>query len=512
MLESLPPPQAVNTLIQSYFGAFESTHRLIHRQEFADELNAFWINNAQLSEAWLAQFTMMLALGCQAAPGHALAGTGRSAEDWTDVFLDAAQFFLGRSPYFTSPTLTTIRTLCLVVIARMMEIVKGNEMTHLVFLMGFVTRLAMTMQLHRKIALLPETTPFEAEMRKRVWVTVQLLDLDVAMRTGTSYLYREQDADRPLNLNDTDFHRTEHGWVIQPRWAASGVLTDSTFQVKLAGLLPLLTDVINTVNSPTQPAIEQEKLIAWDAQLRHKLQEAESVLSSPPYGQANNLDKVSTQINFLRVLVHRTLLGLHYGYICALRAGQFRDSTLCAMQSSLALLRTQHTWNAAPRNIAGGAQTRASSSSASAFLEPLDQSPIPLSWLSDLCHDDFGAAMSHLILTLRRGDFDDINQGGLPSRSGASAILRQSLELQKARACRSIPHFREYVGLSISAGCLRSIETGEPMLQTLLEIAGQIEQTVLQGRQDLLWTPANNPFSGNDGLPADPFVFVGYGQ
>ncbi|KAK1755092.1 hypothetical protein QBC47DRAFT_382728 [Echria macrotheca] len=511
VLEGFPPPQVVSTLIQSYFSTFESTHRLVYRQEFADELNAFWINNAQLSEEWLAQFSMMLALGCQAAPGRALASTGRTVEDWTDMFLDAAQFFLGRSPYFAAPTLTTLRTLCLAAIARMMEIVKGGDMSHLVVLMGYVSRLALTMELHRKTSLFPDMSPFEAEMRKRIWVTVQLLDLDVAMRTGTSYLYREQDADIPLNINDTDFHRTEHGWILQARWAAPGVLTDSSFQIKLAGLLPLLTNAINAVNSPTRPPIEQEKLRAWDSQLRQKLQDAESVLTKPPYGQADNLDRVNTQISFLRVLVHRTLLGLHYGYICALRAGQFRDSSMSVMQSSIALLRTQHTWHMQSRSMAGS--NRASTSSAPGFLEPLEQTAIPLSWLSDLCHDDFGVAILHIILTIRRGDFDAIKQGGgLPSRTGASAILRQSLELKRARASRSIPHFREYVGLSISAGCLQSIDSGEPMLQTLLEIAGQIEQTVIQSRQDLLWAQTNNPFSGQAELPPDPFGFVGFAQ
>ncbi|KAK0632037.1 fungal-specific transcription factor domain-containing protein [Immersiella caudata] len=519
VLENLPPPQVVNALIQSYFGTFESTHRLVHKQEFSDELNAFWINSDQLSEQWLAQFCMMLALGCQASPSRILASTGRTAEDWTDTLLDAAQFFLKNSSYFSNPSLTTIRTLCLSVIARMMEIVKGGEMTHLVFLMGFVVRMAMTVQLHRKSSLFTDISPFEAEMRKRIWVTVQLLDLDIAMRTGTSYLYREFDADPPLDINDSDFQRSEHGWIVHPRWAASGGLTDSTFQVKLASLIPAMTEIINTVNSPTRPPIEHEKVRVWDSRLRQKLQDAESVLSLPPFGQNMPPDKAKTQVHFLRVLVHRTLLALHYDYICAVRAGQFRDSTISVMQSSVALLRTHNIWHAPSRSMsasaatsgASGAQPRGSTSSATGLFDPLEQSISPLSWLSDLCHDDFGAAMQHLMLTLRRGDFDNVKGGALPSRSGASAILQQSLEYKRVRACRSIPHFQEYVGLSVSASCLRSLNAGEPILPSLLEVASQIEQTVLQSRQDLLWTQTNNPFSGQAGLPPDPFVF-GFGQ
>ena len=514
MLESLPPPQVVNATIQSYFGAFESTHRLVHQQEFSDELTAFWINSDQLSEEWLAQLCMMLALGCQAAPSSVLAGTGRSAEDWTDMFLDAAQFLLKNSPYFANPTLTTVRVLCLSVIARMMEIVKGGEMTHLVFLMGFVVRLAMTMQLHRRAALFPDIPPFEAEMRRRAWITIQLLDLDIAMRTGTSYLYREYDIDIPMNLNDGDFQRSEHGWTIQPRWGAPGALTDSTFQIKLAGLLPIMEEVVNTVNSPTHPSTEHEKVKTWDSQLRQKLQDAESILSLPSFGQTVSVEKSKTQIHFLRVLVHRTLLALHFDYICALRAGQFRDSTLSVMQSSLALLRTQNMWHAPPRNMASGSigvQTRASTSSAAGLFESVEQSTFPLAWLSDLCHDDFGAAIYHLILTLKRGDFDNIQHRGLPSRSGASAILQQSLEFVKSRACRSIPHFREFVGLAVSASCLASFNSGEALLAPLLDVAGQMERLVLQNRQDLVWAQPNNPFSGQAGLPQDPFVF-GFGQ
>lgn len=357
----------------------------------------------------------------------------------------------------------------------------------------------------------PMLTVFEVEMRRRIWVTVQLLDLTTAMRTGTSYLYREYDADPPLDMNDNVFHRSEHGWVIDTRWVSPGGLTDSTFQLKLAGLLPLLLEVTNHVNSPTQPLADYDRVRTWDSQLRHKLQEAEAALTVNVYGPSEGMGNAGTHVQFLRVLVHRNLLGLHHEYASGSRAGQYPDSTMAIMQSALALLRIRQIWQIASAAVPVGAPSRSSSASPapSTLFEPLNQSSQPLGWLVDLCHDDFGVAMLQLVLALRRYDFEATQQNGLPSRSGAFNILRWSLELMRARACRSMPLFKEFIKVSVSIGCLRSLEAGEPMLATLLEVADQIEQTVIQGR----WPQTTgHAFPGQAaGLPPDPFSF-GYGQ
>jgi len=63
-------------------------------------------------------------------------------------------------------------TLCLSVMAQTMEIVKGSDSTYVASLVGFVTRLAATIKLHRKMSLLPNLSPFEAKIRKRIQATV----------------------------------------------------------------------------------------------------------------------------------------------------------------------------------------------------------------------------------------------------------------------------------------------------------------------------------------------------
>lgn len=139
-IESLPPRHVVDILIRSYFVAVEPVYRLFHPQQFEDELNAFWVNNSQFSDEWLAQFFMVLTLGYQTTPGRLVSSISQLSNEWTDSFLDAVQFFFGRSPYVSSPTLVLVRTMCLVVIAQMLGVIKGVETPQLMNAMGFLSR------------------------------------------------------------------------------------------------------------------------------------------------------------------------------------------------------------------------------------------------------------------------------------------------------------------------------------------------------------------------------------
>ncbi|KAK1754100.1 hypothetical protein QBC47DRAFT_35165 [Echria macrotheca] len=403
---------------------------------------------------------MVLALGCQAAPDSFLASTGQSVDDWTDLFLNAAQFFLGQSPYLISTALTTFRTLCLSIMALMMEIVKGSELTHVVRLIGLLTHSARTLQLHRKTALLPNLSTSEAEIRRRIWVTVQLLDVDLALRSGTSFLHQDHDAEMPLAVDDPDFS-----------------LPDSTYQIKLAELLPTLAEIIKTVNSPTNSAVPYDMVCAWDKQLRQQLQDAEVALSMPPDGKNENSDKVRLQVNFLAMLVHRTLIALHQNYISEI------GLSIAILHSSLKVLQVHQAWHTLAADGAGDQTRTVSSQTLFNALEPVGpagvssfSSSLP-TWLVDLCHDHFTAAMFNVILALRRVDFeavgkyqassmDDSGSSDVASRPATWTVLRQNLELKHVRACRSAAHFREFFALAVAVGCLESIDAGEPMLPT----------------------------------------------
>ncbi|GAB1310148.1 Oleate activated transcription factor 3 [Madurella fahalii] len=482
--QCLPPRHVVGTFIRSYFLALEPIYRLFHPEQFEEELNSFWIDSSQYTNEWLSQFFMVLALGYRTTPDHILSSIGRPPEDLSDCFLHAAQFFLGRSPYLSAPTLVSVRTMCLAVIAQMLGIVKGADMSQLLSVMGFLSRSAMTLRLHRNPSLFPGLTQFDAEIRKRVWITVQLLDLEVTMGTGTSYMHSDQETITPCNINNTDIYRTEHGWVMSRAQNSVKEVTDSTFQVELAEMLPLLVDVINTMNSPTQPPPTHDKIQAWDSQLRQKLSNTECALTM----QFDRVETARIQLDFLRILIHRALLALHHHYISEPHFQHFPDSTTAVLQSSLDILRIQQTWR--HHQLIDSLPSAAMPAAA----VPPHHPPPPLTapaqstaWLLDLHRDAFTAALLYYMISLRR-----LHLGLIPSDRQHKQLhyhpqlIPQSLEVFRSRAGRSASHYEDFMTLFIAAGVLQGLNTTTAaqaaprrVMRVLMEVAEQIEGTIL---------------------------------
>jgi hypothetical protein len=501
IVNQLPPRQVVGALLTCYFQSCEVTHRLFQPLQFWDELSAFWVSSGHVSDGWLAQLLIMLAIGCQNAPDYLIDNTGRSRGQWIGVFLEGAEISFGRSPYMTSPSLTTVRTLCLMVLARVLEIVNGSTSNQIVSLMGFVTRLAMSMQLHRTAKLFPAMTAFEAELRRRIWVTIQLLDVDVAMRAGTSFLCTEFDAEPPLNINESDFRISNQGmWDTHTLSATPNVYTDGLFQVKLAQFMPLVADIVNTVNSPSQPLVDYDKVLSWDRKLQQTLKEVESAFAIPSYGRTDRYRRAATQRQLIEVLAHRANLAIHLAFTRCPYDQRFGPSYRAVRESSLALLGIQELWTgSSPASSICSESSRSSSPSSSSSDGPAG----PNSWLIDLCRDDFDTAMLCMILTIAKENHANGRMDDMQPRDMAWAVLRRGLMLFRQRACRSLHHFKQFVGLSIMTGALQCVGNPSAMLATMMQVADDVEQTVLAGKQDLIWMENNSSLLVHESLDTD---------
>lgn len=73
-------------------------------------------------------------------------------------------------------------------------------------LVGVIARLAMRMGYHRDSKAFPNITPFQGEMRRRVWTLVRVCDLLFSFQVGLPSMLRTSDSDTeiPQNLYDDD--------------------------------------------------------------------------------------------------------------------------------------------------------------------------------------------------------------------------------------------------------------------------------------------------------------------
>ena len=134
IITSLPSPETVNALLKVYFDTYEKIYPLFASDDIWREVSEFWENPQDADDAWLSQLYMMLALACQSVTCWA----GQSED-----YLDAAGAAFQRSPFMSAPKLSTLRTLCMMAIAKQSELITMDDYTSLWVLMGYVVRTAM---------------------------------------------------------------------------------------------------------------------------------------------------------------------------------------------------------------------------------------------------------------------------------------------------------------------------------------------------------------------------------
>lgn len=74
-------------------------------------------------------------------------------------------------------------------------------------LVGMIARLAMRMGYHRDSKMFPNITPFQGEMRRRVWTFVRMADILFSFHVSLPCMTRDADCDTelPRNIYDEDF-------------------------------------------------------------------------------------------------------------------------------------------------------------------------------------------------------------------------------------------------------------------------------------------------------------------
>ncbi|KAH7130929.1 hypothetical protein EDB81DRAFT_807693 [Dactylonectria macrodidyma] len=163
--------------IDQYMDMYQSVHPILNVPEFMDQVQQFWDEPCMMEISWLAMYLMVLGLGSLTFDEDpALA---------KELFM-SAEACISKTPFTFRPTITSLRTLCLMVVAKQVHSMTCWAMDSCWSFMGTVMRLALLNGLHRRTnsseGHVQNFEDFESE--RDLWMTILYFSVQTSIITG----------------------------------------------------------------------------------------------------------------------------------------------------------------------------------------------------------------------------------------------------------------------------------------------------------------------------------------
>jgi Fungal specific transcription factor domain len=194
----LPPKIQVDRLLSRYFNATYVVVPILHSTQFQRQYEEFWQDLLGVDPIWSATLFAVL---CISASISFADGSEDDPLQRKNFLAAAAQcLILGN---YTTPKLRVIQALLLFSQSKYMASLDPSR--EVVLVLSMVIRLAFQIGLHRE----PDSSfsPFEGEMRRRLWAMCRHFDLIVSYQLGlpSNIPPSWHDTKLPRNLLDDDF-------------------------------------------------------------------------------------------------------------------------------------------------------------------------------------------------------------------------------------------------------------------------------------------------------------------
>ncbi|KAK1599558.1 fungal-specific transcription factor domain-containing protein [Colletotrichum navitas] len=208
LMRLIPDRKIVDRLVMRYFSSQNPSQHIVHRPTFVKQYAQFWADPPSVPIHWLALIFMIMSIGVfystVTAPHELVSDSPEPPVDRIKVFRAAAAWCLVLGRY-TQPSIATIPPFILYVESEF-AIARAAQ-TNCYVLSSVCLRLLLKMGMHRDPDRLAGISPFEGEMRRRMWNMAVQLDLLVSFHMGLPSMFSgiDSDCELPRNLVDEDF-------------------------------------------------------------------------------------------------------------------------------------------------------------------------------------------------------------------------------------------------------------------------------------------------------------------
>ncbi|PWY77641.1 C6 zinc finger domain protein [Aspergillus eucalypticola CBS 122712] len=271
LLSTIPTRSVCDELVQCYLRTFESIYRIVHIPSFNKEYQQFWDHPPATPTPFLMKLALILAIGTTFHPQRGKAGKEYDTQ-LIQTWIHAAQWWLTGPTEKNTFNLDGLQIFCLLLLARQL----GSPGPSLYLSAASLLQTATAMGLHRDSAHFPSLSPFQSEMRARLWTTVLELTLQSSLESASPILIPYFDTKPPSNLNDTDIHPDlKHLPTPHPK----STHTDTSLQLLLHYSFTLRAETIHLIHSPNN--IPYQKALDLTTKLRTTCHTITTTTTSP---------------------------------------------------------------------------------------------------------------------------------------------------------------------------------------------------------------------------------------
>lgn len=340
LISLLPSRAVVDELVGLYLTYIESTHRIFHAPTFLRDLDKFWgltDTPNMASPSFAAQLLLMLSCAWHLAdPVSLQEKNGEELKCYTAVewVLHAEKWI--ENLHVKRPEINSMRISILLIKARNWY---GMKRSQAWLATGTLVREAMMAGYHRDPSRYMRISPFNKEMRRRIWTTIVELDLQVAFDRGMPPSVQSSDYDvfSALNVNDNEFNEDV---TDLPLGRPLSEVTDASFHCVLLRSLPLRLKACHLMHSP-RISCRYEEIQHLDWELTRHIARIPAWTALEGIGAVTQ-HKVSLWKALIETKLAQTLLSIHTPF--ALEAGRealFVPSARSRMDVASKILSTQ---------------------------------------------------------------------------------------------------------------------------------------------------------------------------
>lgn len=241
---------------------------------------------------------------------------------------------------FTKPVKGTIETLVLYLHSEYSQ--TKNSDVGIWVLVGMIVRLAMRMGYHRDPKPFPSISPFQGEMRRRVWSYVRQADVLFSFQIGLPSMIRSVDCDTVLPRNIYDDEINEDTKELPPSRPRSAP-TPISYMIAKAELAFVFGQVVE--RSQSLNACSYEEVMKLDANLREARAQIPAHLRLRPLEEsAMDPAALITQRFNLSILYNKGQCVLHRKFLDRARGNpRYAPSRRTCIDASMELLHHQVT-------------------------------------------------------------------------------------------------------------------------------------------------------------------------